>query len=54
MEIFIALNKIQFNVKKVPIASGGYLVSKNTHPHNRVQRIYEEWDIPITVHRLGI
>ena len=22
-----------------------------THPHNSVQRIYEEWDVPINVHR---
>ena len=22
--------------------------------HNSVQRIYEEWDVPITVHQLGM
>ena len=38
------------SVKKVPTASGDYLVSKNTLLHNSVQHIYEEWDIPITVH----
>ena len=34
----------------VPTASGDYLVSKITHPHNSIQCIYEEWDIPITVY----
>ena len=29
------------SVKKVPTASGDYLVRKITHPHNSVQHIYE-------------
>ena len=37
-------------MKKVPTASGD-LVSKNTHSHNSVQHIYEEWDIPINIHQ---
>ena len=41
-------------MKKVPAADGDYLVSINHPPHNRVQRIREEWGIPINVHRLGI
>ena len=53
MGIFITLNKYKTfqSVKKVPTVSGDYFVSKITHPHNSVQGIYEEWDIPITTHR---
>ena len=40
---------------KVPTAIGDYFTQQNyTPPYNSVQRIYEEWDIHITVHRLGI
>ena len=42
------------SVKKVPSARGDYLVSKITHPHNSVQSMYEEWDIPINVYRQDI
>ena len=38
-------------MKKVTTASGDNLISKNIYPHNSVQRIYEEWNIPITVHQ---
>ena len=37
-------------MKKVPTVSGNYLVSILTPPHNNIQCIYEEWDVPITVH----
>ena len=36
-------------MKKVPTARDDYLAKIPTH--NIVQRIHEEWDIPITVHR---
>ena len=39
-------------MKKETIASGDYLVYFH-HPHNNVQRIYEECDIPINVHKSG-
>ena len=37
-------------MKKVTTANGGYLAYFYP-PHNSVQRIYDEWDIPINVHR---
>ena len=37
-------------MKKVPTASGDSSVNKNHLPHNSVERIYEEWDIPINIH----
>ena len=45
------INKIQYSQtswKNVPTAGGDNIVSKITHPHKSVQRIYEEWVIPIT------
>ena len=41
-------------MKKVPTASGDYLVSIFTPPHNSVQHIYEERHIHINVHRYDI
>ena len=38
-------------MKKVPTARGDYLVGIFYPPHNSVQHIYEEWDLPINVHR---
>ena len=41
-------------VKKVTVARSDLLDTINHPPHNRLQRIYQEWGIPINVHRLGI
>ena len=37
-------------MNKLCTASGYNLISMFTPPHNTVQRIYDEWDIPINVH----
>ena len=52
MEIFIALTKYNTCQRhKVTAANGNYLLSMFPPRHNSVQHIYEEWDIPINVHR---
>ena len=56
MEIFIILTKYNTHQRQKgkPLLVVYYLISILTPPHNSVQHIYEDWDIPINVHRYGI
>ena len=47
-------NKMESFILTKYITYQYYLVSINHPPHNSVQHIYEEWDMPINVHWLGI
>ena len=52
MEIFITLTKYNTHQQREEGTHClWWLLSKNTPPHNSVQHIYEEWDIPINVHQ---
>ena len=55
MEILITLKntKLTSDMKKVTTARSDYLAYFYL-PHDSVQCIYEEWDIPINVHRHSI
>ena len=57
MEIFITLTKYntrQQHEEGKPLLVVYYLISLYYTPHNSVPHIYEEWYIPINVHRYGI
>ena len=58
MKIFIKLTKYNTRQKggeSNPLLISGALINQHITPsHSSVQRIYEEWDIPINAHRYGI
>ena len=57
MEIFITLTKYstrQLYEHGNSLLMVNYLVGILTPSYNSVRRIYEEWDIPINVHKYSI
>ena len=51
MEIFMTLTKYNIRQRREEGCHYSWRYLANSPPHNSVQRIYEEWDILINVHR---